>query len=195
MIALELLAWKIPIEDRSKLEAEIPKIEHLGKKALNELREIMFNLKPAHLHEDGLVGTLKELFADYEAQYDMEIEFVVKNVIEIKDSELEIALHRIIQEAIINSRKHSGAAKVTVSIEEEGSDLHLIVQDLGKGFELDDIGLQNGSYGLIGMKERAALFDGTIDIISSSGWGTKVHIKVPLGKEAYHGTYKGSHSR
>jgi PAS domain S-box-containing protein len=87
---------------------------------------------------------------------------------------------RIIQEALTNARRHSGAKKVTVSMEREGDDLLIEVSDDGRGFGPET----TPGVGLDSMRERAALSGGELDIESGVGRGTNVRLRVPLSGEA-----------
>ena len=87
---------------------------------------------------------------------------------------------RIIQEALTNVRRHSGAKKITVSLEMNGYDLITEVSDDGRGFEPET----SPGVGLGSMRERAALSGGELEIESSVGRGTNVRLRVPLSGEA-----------
>ena len=95
---------------------------------------------------------------------------------------MEINLYRIAQEALNNVRKHAQSTRVDVILERRGADLMLVVEDDGNGFEADERGVPAGGtqgLGLLGMRERAALMGGTIEIESAPGEGTTVFARVP----------------
>ncbi|HPU49815.1 MAG TPA: ATP-binding protein, partial [Syntrophomonadaceae bacterium] len=99
-----------------------------------------------------------------------------------------------VQEAITNVRKHAGVNKALVKMEDKGSLLTIVIKDEGCGFDLDKINQQRESYGILGMKERARLFGGELQILTQPGEGTQVIIKVPLEGEASDGQNKGDNS-
>jgi signal transduction histidine kinase len=101
------------------------------------------------------------------------------------DDKTIFRLFRIIQEAIINISKHARAKNVTVSLLYEASAVRVNITDDGVGFDVQtvfreaDMGT-NAGYGLIGLKERVSLLEGTVDIVSSPGKGTEITIILPL---------------
>jgi len=97
--------------------------------------------------------------------------------------EAELALFRIVQEALNNVRKHSRASRVVTSVEFGDSKVRINVDDNGQGFELagrtDDLAT-TGKLGLIGMHERARLLDGTLMVHSEPGNGTTITVDAPV---------------
>ncbi|MDW8212828.1 MAG: sensor histidine kinase [Roseiflexaceae bacterium] len=92
--------------------------------------------------------------------------------------DVEVTLFRIAQEALQNTRRHAGRCRVQVTLMREGSQVRLEIADDGRGFDLQKIAA--GRFGLAGMRERAALIGGTIDIQSRPGCGTRIAILVDL---------------
>ena len=87
---------------------------------------------------------------------------------------------RVLQEALTNARRHSGAGNVTVRLSEDGNDLVVEVDDDGRGFEP---GTTTPGVGLRSMRERAATLGGKLEIESRVGLGTLVRVRVPLPRE------------
>jgi signal transduction histidine kinase len=97
--------------------------------------------------------------------------------------EIETNLYRITQEALNNIYKHAEAKNVNVVVERRRNEMLLIIEDDGKGFEPSDIrsGKESGSeLGVVGMRERAAIVGGTLEIESAPGKGTTIFAKVPI---------------
>jgi signal transduction histidine kinase len=92
------------------------------------------------------------------------------------------AAYRIAQEALTNVARHAGADHVDVTLEVDGASLVLMVADDGKGF---DPGLltENEGLGLAGMRERAALVGGALDVATAPGQGTRIALSIPLEEE------------
>lgn len=191
LIRLDLIE-RLVGEDSDSFFDELNKAKDMGRESLAEIRRIMFDLKPTLMHEDGFVSTLRDYFNNYEAKYNFEIDFSILGNLKKCDLSMEIALFRLVQEAVTNARKHSGAKRVQVKMEENGKSLTLFIKDDGIGFDPDKISNKQESYGIVGMKERVELFGGQLDILSEPGAGTQVVIKVPLEMEAGYGQYKGS---
>lgn len=193
MIRLDLIQhlWETDI---NRINEEIENIKQMASVSLSEIRRIMFDLKPSLLHEDDFYATLSDFFKDYGAKYDMDIDFVVLGERKKYDMSLEIALFRMVQEAITNVRKHSGTNKALVKLEDNGHSLVLVIKDEGCGFDLEQTAAKSESYGIIGMKERVELLGGKVEIISVPDKGTQVIITVPLEGDVKNGQDKGCHS-
>jgi signal transduction histidine kinase len=91
--------------------------------------------------------------------------------------ELEVAVYRIVQEAIQNAAKHSRCSSVDVRVSEDAALVEIVVRDDGDGFDLRQ---ETSGYGLLGMRERAELLDGTVEITSVPGAGTTLHARLPV---------------
>jgi signal transduction histidine kinase len=96
-------------------------------------------------------------------------------------------VYRVVQESLTNIAKHAAANSVTVLLERAGGRLVVVVEDDGKGFDTEDAFGRNGSgqrLGLLGMKERAELVGGVLDIESTPGDGTIVLMRIPLSSSS-----------
>src|SRR5581483_1011425 len=97
--------------------------------------------------------------------------------------DVEIACFRVTQEALTNVIRHAGAKEVSIELRQRGGELHLIIGDDGRGFDVEaarDRAVQGASLGLIGMTERVELAGGRLEWHSASGAGTQVHAVFPL---------------
>ena len=172
--------------DLAEISKEIKNIKKMGQDSLGDIRRIMFDLKPSLIHDEDFRVTLNDYFSDYEAKYNFNIDLVMFGQRRKYDVAIELALFRLIQEAITNVRKHAGVNRVIVKLEDNKDSVTVVIKDEGKGFNVRQIS-NNESYGIIGMKERVKIFGGKLDIISSPGSGTQVIITVPLEGEANNG--------
>jgi signal transduction histidine kinase len=93
--------------------------------------------------------------------------------------EIGLCLFRVLQEALHNAAKHSGVKRVEVQLREESGEIHLIVKDSGRGFDVEAAKGGKG-LGLTSMRERVRLVNGTIEIQSKPMGGTSIHVRVPL---------------
>ena len=91
-------------------------------------------------------------------------------------------LFRVLQEALHNSFKHSGVKRIEVKLREDSGEIHLIISDLGRGFDIE-AAFQGKGLGLTSMRERVRLVKGTIEIQTRPMGGTTIHIRVPLASE------------
>jgi two-component system sensor histidine kinase DegS len=183
LIRLDLIGQLMHGENE-RVNQEMGSIKEMGRETLTDIRRIMFELKPTLVNDSGLIGTFKDYFNDYEAKYNFDIDFVIFGAEKKYDLTLEIALFRLVQEALTNVRKHACTNKALVKLEDTGDTLTLVIKDNGLGFDTGAAEMEAGeSYGIIGMKERVELLGGEIDILSAPGAGTQVIIKVPVEEE------------
>ena len=157
-------------------------------RTLDRVHELALELRPRVLDDLGLVAALRRHLRDFEVKFRLGVDFQVLGLNEQRlPSEVETALYRIAQEALLNVVRHAEAKSVSVLLEKRGLSVALVVEDDGKGF---DAGQVMGSrphkenLGLYGMQERASLVDGTVTIESSPGSGTSLFVEIPLEPEA-----------
>ena len=193
IIRLDLLGRDIPGQKMSPAE-QIADIKKIAVESLTDIRRIMFDLKPLLFYDKGLSSALQDYFNDYEAKYNFDIDLVVLGEEHKYDLGLEIALFRLVQEAITNVRKHSGVDKAMVKIEDTGESLTIVIKDNGVGFDTNLKSDNPESYGILGMQERVQLIGGRMEIISAPNSGTQVIIYVPLEGDGDHGQNKGNNS-
>jgi signal transduction histidine kinase len=98
------------------------------------------------------------------------------------DPRVERELLRIAQEALSNVLHHARSAETSVELHYSSDMLMLTIEDKGIGFVVNEASSKTGHYGLLGMKERAATIDGTLEVTSEPGRGTKVTLRVPIAQ-------------
>ncbi|WP_010676930.1 sensor histidine kinase [Bacillus timonensis] len=158
---------------------EIHDLRKMVRSALYEVRRIIYDLRPMALDDLGLIPTLKKYLSTIE-EYNGEtkISFVFIGSEQRIPSKFEVALFRLVQEAVQNSLKHAAAKEIVVKLELSRNHVTVVVKDNGKGFDIRE--KKKDSFGLIGMRERVDLLDGHLTIDSSIGAGTIVMIQVPI---------------
>lgn len=179
-IRLELLARRLPDPDR---RAEVDQVRGSVSDALDRLRALMFDLRPAALESDGLAAALRlhmerrlaggpthELISNLEKEPPMGVRTV---------------LFRIAQEALANVRRHSGASHVSVTLSEREGSFGVTIQDDGRGFDPGLVPAPGaGHFGLVSMSERASVAGGSCQVTSSPGQGTLVSAWLPGSHES-----------
>lgn len=160
-------------------------IEHL-EESITNLRTLITDLRPASLDELGTgaaVQALAERARRSGVDVDVSIELAYEEGRELTrhTPELETALYRIVQEALTNAIKHGKAGRAVVEIYDDDSYVHVRVRDDGDGFDVD---AHTTGFGLLGMRERVQLLDGTFEIQSSSPGGTTVSARVPIQRRS-----------
>lgn len=163
---------------------EIKNLRQNVRNALYEVRRIIYDLRPMALDDLGLIPTLRKYLYTTE-EYNGKVKIHFQCIGETEDQRLapqfEVALFRLAQEAVSNALKHSGSEEITVKVEITKDFVILMIKDNGKGFDLKEAKeKKNKSFGLLGMKERVDLLEGTMTIDSKIGLGTFIMIKVPL---------------
>ncbi|NER41557.1 histidine kinase [Bacillus megaterium NBRC 15308 = ATCC 14581] len=168
--------------ERSAKEAmeEIRDLRKMVRSALYEVRRIIYDLRPMALDDLGLIPTLRKYLDTIEDYNEGKprITFISIGQEKRTASKLEVALFRLVQEAVTNALKHADETEIKVKIEFNNEYAILLVKDDGCGFNQEE--KKENSFGLIGMKERVDLLDGTISVHSKINQGTLVMIKVPI---------------
>lgn len=169
---------------RSKLELKTLSITL--KSVINEIREIIYNLKPMSFDDLGLVTSIERFINQLMMCYDIKIRFFHNSEMTDVIPVIKLSIYRMIQEACNNAIKHSGATNIDVELKYHKDFITIIVKDNGKGFDLDDKKNNTSSdyhgYGLPIMKERIYLLSGTINIQSGLKEGTIVNITIPISR-------------
>ena len=145
---------------------------------ITEVGSIARRLRPAVLDDLGLVDGLEWHTTDFESRTGIVCVFKKGSVPPVGEV-LSIAAYRVAQEALTNVARHSGATHVEVSLASDNGDLVLSVRDNGVGFD-PDRAAAGEQLGLAGMKERAYLAGGRLEIISKLGEGAEVYLRLPL---------------
>ena len=161
-------------------QMELHELKEMVRMSLADVRRIIFDLRPMALDDLGLVPTLQKYIQTYEERTQVTVDLVVFGVEQPLKSSVKAAIFRLVQECLNNVEKHAGANKVQVKLEFLEDALVLVVKDDGIGFDVDQLTAKGGSFGLLGMKERAQLLEGTMELQSSPGEGTKVMFQIPV---------------
>lgn len=157
----------------------------LGKKTSEISRDVQalaYELHSSKLEYLGAVVAMKSWCTEFGQRQGMQID-CRHDVRSILPPDIGLCLFRILQEALHNAARHSAVKRVEVQLAERSGEIHLIVKDLGKGFDTETIREGRG-LGLTSMRERVRLVNGTIIIQSKPMGGTTIHVRVPLAAES-----------
>ncbi len=147
---------------------------------LADIRQLIADLDPPSvLGNFGLIAGLRRYLERYETRTGMQVAVNVQATVERLPATVEVAIFRIIQEALENVRRHANASQVEVKIHEEGDRLIFSVIDNGSGFQPGRVSHRGRSLGLVGMRDRAELLQGKLRIRSGAGHGTQVILSIP----------------
>jgi len=162
-----------------ELQADLHALQRRAAEAAESVRRISHQLHPSILDDIGLEAALEQYCEEFEERAGIRTNFSSQDVPESLPREVASSLYHIFQECLRNVAKHSRAEEVFVTLASAGNVLHLTVKDEGVGLTGNQP--QAGtSIGIVGMRERARLVNGTLSLESRSGVGTEVSVAVPL---------------
>lgn len=185
MVGLKLLESEALV---CEVGPRLQEMRQIVAQTLDEVHHLARELRPSVLDDMGLIAALERYIREYERKYGIEEDF---HVIGFENRRLapalEVALYRIVQEALTNIAKYAGSDSVSVLVDWRGDWVSAIVEDNGIGFNVEEVTAKAGGLGLFGMQERAALLGGTLKIESRPGLGTTVFIKLPVQRDDFIG--------
>ncbi len=188
-INTQTIAVKKFLSDGRLKEAteELTKMEEIARDLYADVREGILELRTAAQSKDGFIPALREYITRYIEMFGIQVS--IKESSKAKSIKLppamEIQLIRIIQEALTNIRKHSGATKALVSVEGDNGHLLTTITDDGHGFDMDNLPLtKKPRFGLHTMRERAEGVGGTLKIHTAPGQGTRVEVQMPVKQQS-----------
>jgi len=180
LISLTLLEETVETQEARERIADTRVLAH---STLRAIRNLSIDLRPSALDDLGLLPALRWYVKEYQKKCSIEVEFHATGFKERLPAEMETALYRIVQECLTNTAKHANAKRVTITLKEETDRVYARITDDGKGFDYEAIlktpGQERG-LGLAGMKERAVLLDGKLNIHSTAERGTIIEVSIPL---------------
>jgi signal transduction histidine kinase len=165
----------------SQVQQNVEELRELTAGALESVRRMAMDLRPAALDDLGLVPALRAYADKFSANWPIAVTVSVSGLQRRLPGEIELVLYRVVQEALANVAKHASASSVAVDLSRRRNVVTLRISDDGVGFQpgmksrAKDSGL-----GLFGMQERLALIDGELEIDSKRGAGTTITARVPL---------------
>jgi PAS domain S-box-containing protein len=165
-----------PTEVQSRVEEFRKELREIS----DDVQAISHDLHSSKLEFLGVIGGIKSWCREVADRHKIEVVFKSDFPGNLP-LDIGLPLFRVLQEAVINSIKHSGEKRVEVQLWKDSGEIHLIVRDSGKGFDIETA-LRGKGLGLTSMRERVRLVNGTIAIESSPMSGTKIHVYIPLGQ-------------
>lgn len=182
-------------------KASSSRLQRLGReidKMIIEVRRLSYNLRPAALDDFGPIAALQMLCKEFEKLHKVRTRFQADEPEETRHgAHADIALYRITQEALSNVAKHAEATTVSVRLSRHDNAVAVVVEDNGKGFDVDAIRTERkrgSSMGLVSMMERSQLLGGTFQVRSTRE-GTRVEAELPLAIFNVDEANQNTHSR
>jgi two-component system sensor histidine kinase UhpB len=171
LLRLEALNHAAP-----QVSGEVSELKRLVNQAMAELLHLARQLRPSALDDHGLVPAIESQLTRFSAQTGIKTSLRTADLPDMIESDREIVVYRVAQEALSNVAQHAHARNVEIDLTAGEHGVELKVRDDGRGFELRQ---ERDSLGLSGMAERAKLVGGRLDIDSKPGGGTALTLQVP----------------
>jgi two-component system sensor histidine kinase DegS len=167
-----------------KVKEELRNLKSVVRETLQDVRKIIYNLRPMSLDDLGLIPTLQRYVITFQEESNIVVSFKTRGICEEIRPIISLTVFRLVQEAINNIKKHAKANNVSIGLEFLEKELKLYILDDGKGFNVEDLKVRkeniNSGFGLYSMRERVKLLNGNFEIDSTIGKGTRLNITVPL---------------
>ena len=184
LTSLKYQIGSIDLKSGEKAQQRIAEVDQLIKQVIREVRRVTFNLKPTVLGDYGLQAALNVFVQETSKLVDVKLVYRTSGEIERLPQKIENNIFRIIQEAINNAIKYSGAGVILVTLSQREGNLIISVKDEGCGFDLKlvearSINVESGR-GFFNMYERTEYVNGSLTIQSAPNQGTTVTLTVPV---------------
>jgi PAS domain S-box-containing protein len=166
------------------IDARISKLGDDVRLISQDVHRMSHELHPASLERLGLEIALGGFSREFSQAHGIDVSIHCENIPDDIPKPIALCIYRIVQEALQNVAKHSGAPSCDVALCISAGELRLEVSDKGRGFDAAATGLGGGSIGLIGMRERAMAINGTLEIASALGRGTVISVAVPVANSS-----------
>lgn len=175
---------KLAEMDLNKSRAELTNLKEIVRECLKDVRRIIYDLRPMSIDDLGLKPTLQKYIENFSRQTGMRIDLNFRGDDQrLKDSNITLAVFRVVQESLNNAKKHAHTYQISVYIELTEKGITLRVKDDGRGFDVNALQesqrTEQGGFGVFGMKERVELLGGVFAIESEIGKGTAVKVQLP----------------
>jgi signal transduction histidine kinase len=174
-----LLGLQTPATD-SYEQTQLEEISSLSSQALDEVREIAYDLHPYQIDRLGLTKAIQAMIRKVASASEIEFSTDIDNIDGVFPSDSEINVYRIVQETINNVLKHSDARRAKVTIKRGPQNVEISISDDGKGFLPNSLEPGRAGFGLIGISERARMLGGTQAVTSTPGQGSTIVVKLEV---------------
>ena len=161
------------------IQERLPAMLDLIERSARTVDDIVTDLRPPALDQLGLMAALEWQVESFSRRSGLRCRFVGRGSVDELDAGRATAVFRMFQEILTNVERHANASSVTVNVRRTGNQLTLHVRDNGRGLAPERM-KSPGSYGLLGMRERALLLGGTLTVESGARGGTTVVATIPL---------------
>jgi signal transduction histidine kinase len=170
----------------SQLRRQVQPLQELATQTARDLHRVALDLRPAALDDLGLVKAIRNLTETWCSRCRIKVDFEAAQYDAAGvSSEIETTVYRVIQEALNNIAKHSGARQVGLVLSRTANHVQAIIEDDGRGFDPVKVRSArngNGRLGLVGIEERLGIVGGRLDLESARGRGATLFVRIPIAK-------------
>jgi len=178
------IAEKLLELDPSRVKAELKDLKNLVRANLQDIRRIIFDLRPMALDDLGIVPAISKYLDNFQETYGINCQLLIEGRERRLLPAMEVALFRLVQEGMTNVAKHAHSTKVEIQLIYKEDWTITRIRDYGKGFEVKSAMNAPGEhFGLVGMRERVEMFSGRFSIQSIIGKGTSIELSIPSNQE------------
>jgi ligand-binding sensor domain-containing protein/signal transduction histidine kinase len=170
-------------EDTEHAFEQLDEIAGAATRAIDEVREIAYNLRPFQLDRLGVSKAIDSMLRKVSSSNDIKMVVELDPIDGLISKDSEINLYRIVQESVNNVLKHARATEARVRLRHKARELVLTIQDNGTGFLPEALDPAGDGFGLLGLTERAAILGGSLSVQSAPGQGATVTLTVPLNPD------------
>jgi PAS domain S-box-containing protein len=178
MLAVELEQLQ---NDPSDVRSRLQELRNQMVELSNDVQALSHELHSSKLEYLGVVSGMRSWCEEFGERQNMVIDFK-SDVSSVVPFDIGISLFRVLQEALHNAAKHSAVKRMEVELWEASNEIHLIVADRGKGFDVE-AAIRSQGLGLTSMQERVRLLNGSVEIQSKQMAGTTIHVRIPFRSE------------
>jgi len=172
-------AWNRGDERRQR----IGELKEITLAVSREVHQLSWELRPTALDDLGLEAAMANYLEKWRERFDLNVDFVGNLRGRRLSAPVEITLYRVLQEAMTNIAKHANAERISVALEADPAEVHLIVEDDGTGFDREAVGVPggpaSGGFGLLGIRERLAAVGGVLIVKTAPSRGTALFCQIP----------------
>ncbi|MCA1635123.1 MAG: sensor histidine kinase [Acidobacteria bacterium] len=187
-IILRLKTMQPLASEQESARLNLQSLQELAGQLVDEVHHLAWELRPAALDDLGLQTALQNYTEKWSERSGIVVDFHGGGLERQRlPPEIETTIYRIVQEALTNVLKHAAARRVSLIVERRRANVLVIVEDDGKGFDVESAAHSGGTgrgLGVLGMQERVALVGGALNIESTPGGGTTVRIRVTVSAPA-----------
>jgi len=176
LVGLSNLSAAVRTNARTQMENEVRTFRQIVEATVKMVRNITLLLRPSMLDDLGLIPALEWQAREVSRQTGLRVDVAAGGVSDELPEEFKTCIYRVVQEALHNVARHAAASSVRIVAQQEPGQLLLSIQDDGRGFDVK----RSRGLGLLGMEERVAHLDGTLELVSEPGKGTLISVILPL---------------